>query len=33
MLKALELENGKPWRLLANSMLEVDPLRKALEGK
>jgi len=32
-LKALELENGKLKRLLANSMLEVDAMREVLKGK
>ena len=32
-LKALEAENGKLKRLLANSMLEVDALREVLKGK
>jgi putative transposase len=32
-LKALEAENSKLKRLLANSMLEVDALREVLKGK
>jgi putative transposase len=32
-LKALEAENGKLKRLLANSMLEVDAMREVLKGK
>ena len=32
-LKALEGENSKLKRLLANSMLEVDALREVLKGK
>ena len=32
-LKALELENGKLKRLLANSMLEVDAMREVLHRK
>ena len=32
-LKALELENGKLKRLLANSMLEVDAMREVLKEK
>jgi putative transposase len=32
-LKALESENSKLKRLLANSMLEVDALREVLKGK
>ena len=32
-LKALEVENGKLKRLLANSMLEVDAMREVLRGK
>ena len=32
-LKALEGENAKLKRLLANSMLEVDALREVLKGK
>jgi putative transposase len=32
-LKALESENNKLKRLLANSMLEVDALREVLKGK
>jgi len=32
-LKALEAENGKLKKLLANSMLEVDAMREVLKGK
>jgi hypothetical protein len=32
-LKALEAENGKLKRLLANSMLEVDAMREVLQRK
>ena len=32
-LKALELENGKLKRLLANSMLELDAMREVLHRK
>lgn len=32
-LKALEAENGRLKRLLANSMLEVDAMREVLKGK
>ena len=32
-LKALEAENGKLKRLLANSMLEVDAMREILHRK
>jgi hypothetical protein len=32
-LKALEAENTKLKKLLANSMLEVDALREVLKGK
>lgn len=32
-LKALEAENAKLKRLLANSMLEVDAMREVLKGK
>lgn len=32
-LKALEAENSKLKRLLANSMLEVDAMREVLKGK
>jgi len=32
-LKALELENGKLRRLLANSTLEVDAMREVLKEK
>jgi len=32
-LKALESENGKLKRLLANSMLEVDAMREVLQRK
>lgn len=32
-LKALEAENGKLKRLLANSMLEVDAMREVLKGR
>ena len=32
-LKALEAENGKLKRLLANSMLEVDAMREVLKGE
>lgn len=32
-LKALESENTKLKRLLANSMLEIDAMREVLKGK
>jgi putative transposase len=32
-LKALEAENSKLKKLLANSMLEVDAMREVLKGK
>ena len=32
-LKALESENTKLKKLLANSMLEIDAMREALKGK
>lgn len=32
-LKALEAENGKLKKLLANSMLEIDAMREVLRGK
>jgi putative transposase len=32
-LKALEAENTKLKKLLANSMLEVDAMREVLRGK
>jgi len=32
-LKALEAENGKLKRLLANSMLEIDAMREVLRKK
>ncbi|TXG81110.1 MAG: transposase [Thermomicrobiales bacterium] len=32
-LKALEAENAKLKKLLANSMLEVDAMREVLKGK
>ena len=32
-LKALESENGKLKKLLANSMLEIDAMREVLRGK
>ena len=32
-LKALETENGKLKRLLANSMLEIYAMREVLKGK
>jgi len=32
-LKALEAENTKLKKLLANSMLEVDTMREVLRGK
>jgi len=32
-LKALEAENTKLKRLLANSMLEIDAMREVLKGK
>ena len=32
-LKALEAENNKLKKLLANSMLEIDAMREVLKGK